>query len=264
VSAGPDASEQVVAPKPAKVGEAIAELHLFGQPGRMTVASLTDSRDLPQTTLQLDLSGVIYSTSPTRSVAIIREKDNKADADPYGVGDSLPGNAVLTEIHPDRVILRRNGIDETLSLSDESSLALTLDIPENKTPRVPVQKRMGGKKHRPPIRPGGDGASLNIDREYLNHYLANPNSLASQIGVDVYEVGGKQQGYQLQAGNGSKLLDQLGLQSGDVLTEVNGMPLKSDSDAMLAYVKAKNAEKVQVQFVRDGKPQTREFTIDQL
>ena len=39
----------------------------------------------------------------------------------YAVGDKVPGNAELSEIHVDRVILMRSGRYETLSLPEETA-----------------------------------------------------------------------------------------------------------------------------------------------
>jgi general secretion pathway protein C len=258
-----DGSDEIVRPERAAPDKELMDLHLFGQAGRMTVATLPDSRDLPQTSLRLALIGVIFSSSPEKSVAIIKEKESTEEAAIYGVGDQLPGNSMLREIHTDRVILVRAGNHEMLPL-DEGSPAPAAGIAKGNRPKAGGPKRRIGTRNQPPIQPRGDGASLNIERDYLNQRLTNLNSLASEIKAEVYQVGGDQQGYRLQAGSSSELLGQLGLQNGDILTEVNGMPLRSNADVMQAYKEMKNAEKLQIQFLRNGIQQTMEYTIGQI
>lgn len=255
LAAGTGPAGQVAPSPPTGLTSGLADLHLFGLAGRTQVAALTDASDLPATTLNLALIGVIFSTSPGKSVAIIGTKGKTTENQIYGIGDKLPGAAVLSEIHPDRVILRRAGLYETLAIEEESGL-LT---------RTPPQKRdLPQKARSSQIKPRGDGVNWSIDRSYLDQRLANMNSLASEVGAEIYEEDGVQQGFQLRTSNKSRLLDELGLQSGDILTEVNGMPLRSPSDAMQAFAKTKNAEKVRLEIIRDGRRQTREYTIGQL
>ncbi|MDH3392468.1 MAG: hypothetical protein OEL66_00545 [Desulfobulbaceae bacterium] len=261
--AGISGGKRVVRSDSAILNKGLADLHLLGRAGRVTAASVADYRDLPRTTLQLSLVGVIFSTIPAKSVAIINEKNSATDADLYGVGDKLPGNAVLTEIHLDRVVLRRAGSFETLSLNESSPFVIRNKKSINNKPRLRTPRNRNFKRSsQSPIRPSGDGANLSIDREYLNHWLANLDSLASEIGVEVFSEGGRQQGYKLTGGSCSELLGQLGLRDGDVLTEVNGMPLRNVGEVMKAYVKSKNADRVQIQIVRDGKRQNSEYFID--
>jgi general secretion pathway protein C len=246
---------QVAPPELAALNSDLVDLHLFGLAGRVKVEALTDASDLPATTLDLALIGVIFSTSPGKSVAIIGAKGKTTANEIYSVGDKLPGAAVLSEIHPDRVILRRGGRYETLAIEEPGTL---LNSPQPKK----IGLKQKGRQHQ--IKPRGDGVNWSINRSYLDQRLANMNSLASEVGADIYQKDGVQQGFQLRANNKSRLLDELGLQSGDVLTEVNGMPLRSPSDAMRAFAKTKNAENVSVEIIRDGTRQTRKYRIGQL
>lgn len=272
-AAGPVDSGGIARPERTTPAQELTKLHLFGQAGSMTGATLPNARDLPQTTLRLALIGVIFSSNQEKAVAIIQEKESTTEAAIYRVGDQLPGSSVLREILTDRVILLRAGNHEILLLEDLSSTAAP-GMAKKTSPTVDRAARRGETRPRPPSQPreddddegnGGNdtGASLNINREDLNERIADLQALASEISAEVYQVEGAQQGYRLQAGSGSELLGQLGLKSGDILTEVNGMPLNSAGDAMQAYTKAKNEEMIQIQFIRDGKPQTVEYFIGQ-
>jgi len=269
---GHDGSNNIVRPEKVTLEKKLMDLHLFGQAGRMTAATGADSRDLPQTTLHLTLIGVIFSSSPENAVAIIMKKDSTDEAVIYGVGDQLPGNSVLREIQPDRIILTRAGnqeillIDEGLSTPSTPATGKFPKIrPTVQRPQSRMKARgMKARRNQAPIRPGDDdGASLNIDRTFLNEKITNLPSLASEIHAEPYQVAGDQQGFRLQAGGSSALLSQLGLKNGDVLTEVNGMPLRSNADVMKAYKEMKNAEKFQVQFLRNGTQQSMEYNIGQ-
>ena len=61
--------------------------------------------DAPDTRLKLVLHGVFVSDGSGKARAIIA--DPKGKEEQYAVGEMLPGNAELSEVYPDRVILQR-------------------------------------------------------------------------------------------------------------------------------------------------------------
>lgn len=90
--------------------EAIAALHLFGNPADKPVAP-PQPAELPKTDLKLVLVGAITDTDPAKASALI-EADRQTKR--YFVGDTIPGGAVLHEVLPDSVVLRRDRRYETL------------------------------------------------------------------------------------------------------------------------------------------------------
>ena len=72
----------------------------------------------PETRLKLTLRGSLDSDDTDLARAIIA--DQRGDEELYSIGDEVPGNAELSEIHIDRVILLRGGRYETLSLPDDA------------------------------------------------------------------------------------------------------------------------------------------------
>jgi hypothetical protein len=73
--------------------------------------------EAPDTRLKLVLRGALASDDPQHARAIIADPRGKEEQ--YAIGDNLPGNAELSEVHPDRVILKRNGRYETLRLPQD-------------------------------------------------------------------------------------------------------------------------------------------------
>ena len=86
----------------------IPTLHLFGQYNQTL-------KDLPQTSLQLDLEGISLAVTPggiSRAIIATPNQPTKI----YKVGDSVPGGAIIRHIFRDRVILDDNGRLESLKL----------------------------------------------------------------------------------------------------------------------------------------------------
>jgi general secretion pathway protein C len=239
------AAAQIVAP--------IDELSLFGKAGRVEISSLPlelDAQVVPKTTLALVLKGIIMAEPRSRALAIIVEKGKKRGEKLYGIGEKVPGNAVISDIFADRVILRRGGVLETLMLQskDQSTLA--------KGGRS--KRRINTKS----IINLGDGVHWKIDSSYLNKRLGDIASLAKEIGVEVYKENNVQKGYRLVSARGSKLLRDMGLQPGDILYEVNGVQLKTVHDGLSVYQKMRSAQKIRVVIGRNGRRVTRIYEIN--
>jgi general secretion pathway protein C len=146
----------VVSMEPSAFNTGLVDLHLFGRAGQVSAAPLTEASDLPPTTLDLILVGVIFSTSPGKSVAIVGPKGETTENEIYGIDDKLPGAAVLSEIHPDRVILRRGGRYETLAIDEPVSPSISSPPPKT---AAPSRRGLGKRDRHRRIRHRGDGVN---------------------------------------------------------------------------------------------------------
>lgn len=229
------------------------ELALFGQVVRnegSAAVGAVDPKDVPVTTLALVLKGVVAAEPMSRALAIVAEKSNKAKEKLYGIGDKVPGNAVISEIYADRIILRRGGVLETLMLYLE----------EAKGPSPAPKSASLGESEK--IVALGDGVHWEIDSDYLSQRLADLPGLAREVGVEVYKEDNRQQGYRLISARGSKLLRDMGLKPGDVLLEVNGKKLDTIQAGLSVYQEMSGAQQIQVVFSRNGRNETRVYEIN--
>lgn len=97
----------------------IAERNFFGLASDKPVV---DVQALPETKLELTLRGAFAAAEGEPATAII-EEDNRKVSETYLVGDELPGDATLSAVYPDRIVLSRNGLLETLYFPSDASLA---------------------------------------------------------------------------------------------------------------------------------------------
>ncbi len=223
-------------------------LTLFGSATRQEIIPDQDtSEDIPETTLNLILKGIINARPKQRALAIISKKDKKAEEEIYAVGDEIPGGALVREIFVDRVILLRSGKLETL-LIEESEKQATASVSYGSRETNIVSR--------------GDGVHWRIEKSYLNSQLSNLAVLAREIGIDVYKQNNVQKGYRLVSSRGSKILNSLGLNPGDVLEEVNGIQLRNASQGLMAYQKLKNASEVKLVVNRNGVRKTMIYSIN--
>src|SRR5258706_9651402 len=110
----------------------IAAAHLFGE-GRDTNADA----NAPQTNVQLLLSGVLAVPDPKRGLAIIGP--TAAAGRLYTVGSALPGGVSLYAVYPDRVLIDRGGVIESLPLPKLLQAATGAPVVAN-TGQSPAQR----------------------------------------------------------------------------------------------------------------------------
>jgi general secretion pathway protein C len=208
--------------------------HLFGQVSQELTGGRLDN--LPISSLNLVLTGVIASASGGFALISV----NGQPQEPFAVGQTVTGGAELQVVYPDRVVIRRNGVLESLLLEGA-----------DKTPAE--QWTLPASTSRLASAPG------NIVKETgANRYLVERDQLAAQFRTpDLLK-----QATMVPSGNGGFLVKQmqpgslyekLGLRPGDVIKSINGQALNSMEDAMRLYQQMTTIGDVQMEIMRGGK-----------
>src|SRR3989344_8167335 len=131
--------------------------HLFGQVSQELRGGRLEN--LPISSLNLVLTGVIASASGGYALISV----NGQAQEPFGVGQTVTGDAVLQAVYPDRVVIQRNGALESLMLEGAEM--------------SPTEQRVAPSvASRPPA------VSANIVQETgVNHYMVEREQLAAQM-----------------------------------------------------------------------------------
>ena len=212
---GSAARQAVRAPdtRPAVSINAILNRNLFGEAGE---TAATDT-GLPavETRLPLELLGVFVADEPEDSAAIVAQKGKAGLL--YVVGEKVPGNAELLEVHADHIVLRRAGNRETLRFPQVASS--TPVAVANEPDSAPRDVTGSVQPVAEPETPRDFVAS------YRDRIEADPEGTLREIGITPVSEGSAQ-GYRLDsAAASSPYLSQTGLQPGDVVLSVNGQPV---------------------------------------
>ena len=184
---------------------------LFGSFEQEAAPQSDKPTDAPETRLRLELLGVFQTADTDKASAIIAEKGKEGEL--YRIGDSIPGNASLEEVYPDRVILRRAGRLETLRWSDSSLGGVSQVSRQPAVEREPQQSQIT------------EGSEEDMQRQRT--------AIIGQLGLQPVAQGGNQ-GYQLGKRAPKQLISQVGLQSSDVILSVNGHSLGTEEGDMAA------------------------------
>ncbi|QDX25593.1 PDZ domain-containing protein [Sphingomonas suaedae] len=170
------------------------------------------------TGLPLKLKGVFAAVPAALSVAYIEVGGETAK--PFRIGEA-PGGGTIEGILRDRVILRVGGNIEYLAFPDP-----TLTPEQQASAAAPPAQSAAAAPATTPAPP--------------------PAAAAALAGMTPAPGGGMQVGANAPPG----------LQSGDVITSINGAPLTGQASAAAAFAAAQGRSSVQVQITRDGKPVT--------
>ncbi|MDU7297289.1 MAG: type II secretion system protein GspC [Klebsiella pneumoniae] len=178
----------------------------------------TDAASLnqvPVSSLKLRLAGLLASSNPARSIAII-EKGNQQVS--LSTGDPLPGyDARIAAILPDRIIVNYHAGD--LVISDTADAA-----PPTAAGNPPLVKRL---------------------RE-------QPQNILTYLSISPVLSGDKLLGYRLNPGKDASLFRQSGLQANDLAIALNGIDLCDQEQAQQALQNLADMTEITLTVEREG------------
>lgn len=226
--------------------QAILGANLFG------VAPVTGTgniENIPLSSLNLVLTGLVAAGNA--SYALIRV-EGQPEA-PFAIGQVITAGAVLQAVYPDRAIISRGGVAESLLLEGAAQ-------PLSGSIGTPAMPRAGGNQAAnmvPEVREQGPNNYL-VSRESLNSQMRNnPQKMLSQS-LMVPNPGGGFLVREIQPGS---VYEKLGLRAGDVVRTANGQTLNTLEDAMRLYQQSDQNNYINLEIVRNGKPEVLQYTL---
>ena len=192
----------------------ILSAHLFGlsssHENNLTLIKTTELaiENLTETNLSLLLIGTIKDNNNKLSMAIIINDQKEEQV--YKINDEILPDIILHSIYPDQIVLRRNGILESLKLPINKNDDIFL-INNNRTDN----KTNSTFNNRGP--------------------MALQTDIADLLKPTPYFENGKQKGYKIYPGGNSQQLENFGLINGDLVTHINELPLDDPLLAMKMF-----------------------------
>nr|WP_284676491.1 type II secretion system protein GspC [Vibrio sinus] len=219
----------------------LEQSHLFGvykKKDTPVVAQVV--QNAPKTTLNLILVGTVASSEPNQGVAVIANQGQQAT---YGINDVIKGTrAKLKAVLIDRVIIDNNGRDETLMLQGVKYSRLS---------------EVSAK----PIFPVEDSNMPAVKRQALiAKILEQPRTLLQYVRFSPVKRDGQSVGFRISPGASPELFTSLGLKSGDIATEINGLDLTDPANLDKVFQGIVQDHKLNITIERDG--QQRDVNIN--
>jgi general secretion pathway protein C len=195
--------------------------------------------------LPLDLLAIMYAPPPAHarwSLAIVRDRQARI-AGPFAVGAELRG-ATVVEIEQTRVRLALpDGRHQVLRLLERVEVAAVV-----------------AQAAPPGIRRIGEHA-YELRRSAVEAMLGDMAALGSGLRVVPELRDGQPAGLGLYGIRPGGPLTRIGLESGDLLRAVNGLPLTSPDAALAAYTALRTAAHVSLSVERAGRPITLDYVL---
>jgi general secretion pathway protein C len=206
---------------------------LFGEPS-VTAAPIVEAVvDAPETTLSLTLTGILDEDQDgIAGQAII--SSNRGQEKTYRIGDAIENTdgATLHSVDADRVLLNRAGRLVTLRLPKE----LTASTGRAAAPMLPPAM----------TQPSG---SL---RQVISE---NASRLSDIIRLAPHVQEGQVVGFRINPGRDRAAFEALGLQPGDIVTDINGTVLDDPSQGLQVFESLGESSQANVTVLREGAPQ---------
>ena len=221
--------------------DSIADAHLFGENSANADSVPVETVNAPDTRLNLKLKGTVATDDQSKAHAIIL--DGTGNEDGFFIHDLIPGGAILHRVLPDRVILNRGGILETLRLpkkstGDAAGASKSRSATSRVTPTLPTRVQ--------------------------NLAAPTATSFTDIVRPQPYMPNGQLKGYRVYPGRDRRAFASLGLQAGDLVTEINGMALNIPAQGMEAFGTLGNAAPVTLTVERNGEPISMTVDVIQL
>ena len=249
---------------------AIAMWSLFGKEGQKpTPKQKQEEVVAKETKLNLELQGVFVAPNEDNSTAMIAE--SRRDSKLYHIGDKVPGNATLSSVHQDKVLLNRNGQLEALyfAKSDSNSGLSKSSSSRNSRSRVDRNSRKTTSRTSRSSRSSnfaGAPKGLTADartamasqmvstlKEQMDQ---NPDSVLGQFGLQANNG----RGYRVSQ-SANPMLSAIGARPGDLIIAVNGNQLGDPSQDINLIEQVMSEGSIRATLERDGTQFDSEFSI---
>ncbi len=224
----------------------LKQLDLFGrydegQAKKVENVSTTQITDAPKSSLSIQLTGVVASSTKKNGLAIIASGGTQAT---YSIGDKIKGtSASLKDVYADRIIITNAGRYETVMLD---GLEFTTDIANNR----PIKKASNARtKKIDKTQDRTVSADLAKTRQEV---LADPNKITDFLSISPKTVNGQLQGYRLNPGKDRKLFTEAGFKPNDLAKSLNGYDLTDISQALEVMSQLQELTQVSIIVEREG------------
>jgi general secretion pathway protein C len=221
------------------------------EPGEQTA---DDMQSKPvKTSLRVKLLGTLLAVRPQWSLASILDTGTNR-AQTYMVGDKLEGADVL-EIERERVIILNSHRREYIDGEAGSGAVVAYNPPPPRGTEPPHPSVLGTG-----IRALSEN-EYEVPRGEIDKTLSNLNDVAMQARIVPAFKDGQAQGFKLFAIRPDSIYTKIGIQNGDVIQKINGYELNSPEKALEVYTKLKEANRIDIEYERNGVKGHKTYTI---
>jgi general secretion pathway protein C len=244
--------------------DAIVRRNIFNSEGASGEKTDVPTKQQEQVTevvksdLPVKLVGTIYGGDPFSGIALV-ENTTKRTINSFMIADSLAKDAVIKEIHKERIIIDNNGRLEFIEVDQQQ---LTRSKRRKKAAPAAANAGVAPLATDPPPSSYKEEGFERKDRE-MSMTQAYRNKLLSTDFTKVLQdakaspniVDGELKGFVLTRVRKDSIYEKAGLQNDDIVEEINGIPLTDTSQAIKLLQSLRNESEIELRINRGGSPQ---------
>jgi general secretion pathway protein C len=198
--------------------------------------------------LPLKFTGVIFGGRAEHSIVVL-ESTTDRKADTFLLGESVPGEAVISDILRDKVFLTRSGCPEYLELIQ---------------PELPKRRVAGERKRlaKPAVVEGGEnsfkedgfernGTSIAVTGQWIEKAITIDFAKTLQDAkASPNQVNGEVKGFVLTRIRPDSVYEKMGMLDGDVIESINGIDLNDAARAIQTLNAMRNEKNLEIRMRR--------------
>lgn len=217
--------------------------------------------ELEATRLPLKLLGTIASSDQNAAYAAIEDQQNHKKII-VRVDQRLLDKATVLRIERRRIVLQNGAKREELALDDDEQ-GPGGGIRQAGARAAPTPPAQGAGDLRERIKRLSEG-NFQVQREDVEEAVRNPAELFSEARILPKYDNGAMVGMQLSSIKPGSLFEEIGIQNGDTVTQVNGITVTSPQDSAALLKELTEASEFQVNVLgADGQNRSLTYSIGQ-
>ena len=253
----PQVEVSTAAPRRAKPNiRVVARASIFGEEMKdlpvKAVPEKVPLKEVKKSSLNVKLRAVYVSENRKSANATLEIKPGQQEV--LFIGDKFSGGAELLEVHPNQIIISRNGSTEAILMEEfapsKGGIA-TYSRPGN-------FGRGGGARK---IDKRNDRMASRELRRLRTEFKSNPAAISQFITGSEHMVNGEFVGFKIRPGRNRRLFNRLGLKRDDVVTSINGTALSNMQAAMTMMGQIDSVEELSLTVLRGGEEVTLQFSV---
>jgi general secretion pathway protein C len=209
--------------------------------------------------IDIQLLGTSLVTSG-KPFVIVQDQSGRQSL--YQKGDEIPGVGRLLQIEANRAIILHNGHRVAVEIPPDLGLP-PMDAPMPRPFYRGLKQPMPLGQNRPSA-PGIRRLAPDryvLARATVNADLQNPAPLFTQIRAIPNVQNGSANGFRLSEIEPGSVFQQIGLQDGDLLTNVSGQPVGDPIKAISMLATLRDQSSITLNVIRDGSPLMIHYSI---
>ncbi len=205
--------------------------------------------------LPLELVGTIFGGDPYSGLALVQSKSKKT-VNSFLVGDRIEGDAVLIEVHREKIVMQVGDHREFLELVQEDfakgrrrKSKAAKQKPLYATDAPPDEFKEDGFERK--------GGAILMSKDFKQKMLTTDFAKVLQDAkAEPYFENGELSGFRLTRIKSDSIYEKAGLQNDDIVKEVNGVSLIDTAQAIRLLNSLRGEAQIEVRLMRGGQLQT--------